>query len=126
MKNRKNRNEFSEQVLANIIKERNSKRKTQMDVAVELGLDNATYCKVESGKIALSVARLADIASILKMEVIDLIYGKNVYIKCGTIPASEIKSNQPKVTVQIELSEEKKGKVLEMIFNEKGLEILKD
>jgi len=121
----KNKNEFSEQVLANIIKTRNDNKKTQMDIAVELGLDNATYSKIESGKIALSVARLAEIASILKLEVVDLIYGQNKYIKCDQITAIEKRSLQPKVTVQIELSEDKKEKVLEMIFKEKELEILR-
>ena len=120
----KNNKDFSSKVLANIIKIRNEKRITQIDIASVLDIDMSTYSKIESGKIALSVDRLAMIASFLKLEVIDVLYWPDKYIKYDTLNANEKKRVRPKVTVQIELSEEKKEKVLEIIFEGKELEIL--
>ena len=116
---------FSDRVLANIIKIRNEKRKTQIDIASALGIDMSTYSKIESGKIALSVDRLAKIASSFELEVIDVLYWPHKYVKYDSLTAGEKSVLQPKVTVQIELSEEKKEKVLEMIFEGKELDVLK-
>jgi len=117
---------FTEKVLANIIKTRIDKRKTQMDVAVELGVDNATYCKIESGKIALTVDRLAKIASFFEMEVIDVIYGPKKYVRYDSLTTQEKNSPQTRVTLQIELNEAKRDKILEMIFESKEIELLKN
>ncbi|MDR0795602.1 MAG: helix-turn-helix domain-containing protein [Tannerella sp.] len=109
----------------NIIKIRNEKRLMQIDIAAMLGIDMSTYSKIESGKIALTVDRLAKIASFFDMEVVDVIYWPARYVKYDSLNASEKNSHQPKVTIQIELSEEKKEKVLEMLFDGKELGILK-
>jgi len=116
---------FSNKVLANIIKIRNDQKKTQIDIASMLDIDMSTYSKIESGKIALSVDRLAQIASFFNMEVVDVLYWPNKYVKFDSLTASEKTTHNPKVTVHIELSEEKKDKVLEMIFEGKGLNVLK-
>ena len=121
----KNERNFSDKVVANIIKIRNEKRITQIDIASVLGIDMSTYSKIESGKIALSIDRLAKIASFFELEVIDVLYWPQKYVKYDSLSASEKNNRQPKVTVQIELSEEKKEKVLEMIFEGKELDILK-
>ena len=121
----KSNRDFSAKVLANIIKIRNDRRKTQLDIASELEIESSTYSKIESGKIALSVERLAKIASFFKMDVIDVIYWPNKYVRYDSLNVNEKSRLQPKVTVQIELSEDKKDKVLEMIFEGKEFEILK-
>ena len=119
-----NNREFSDKVLANIIKIRNEKRIKQIDIASTLDIDMSTYCRIESGKIALSVDRLADIASFFEMEVVDILYWPHKYVRYDSLTAREKDSIQPRVTVQIELSEEKRAKVLEMLFDGKELEIL--
>jgi transcriptional regulator with XRE-family HTH domain len=97
----------------------------QIDVAAVLDIDMSTYSKIESGKIALSVDRLAKIASFFDLEVVDVIYWPQKYVKYDLPTANEKNSHQPKVTVQIELTEEKKEKILEMLFEGKELEILR-
>ena len=90
-----------------------------------LDIDMSTYSKIESGKIALSVDRLAEIASCFEMEVIDVLYWPHKFVRYDSLSAREKDSIQPRVTVQIELSEEKREKILEMLFEGKDLEILK-
>jgi len=116
---------FSDKVLANIIKIRNAKSMKQIEIASALDIDMSTYSKIESGKIALSVDRLAKIARSFDLDVIDVIYWPHKYIKQEPQTTSEKESQQPRVTVQIELSEEKREKILEMLFEGKDLEILK-
>ena len=119
-----NKRGFSDKVLANIIKIRNEKRIKQIDIASALDIDISSYSKMESGKVALSVDRLAEIASFFKMEVVDVLYWPHKYIRYDTLTAREKDSIQPRVTVQIELSEEKREKVLELLFEGKELEVL--
>ena len=121
----KNEKIFSDKALANIMKIRNDRRITQLDIAAALGIDMSTYSKIESGKIALSVDRLAKIASFFDLEVVDVLYWPHKYVKYDLLSASEKNNLQPRVTVQIELIEEKKEKVLEMIFESKDLEVLR-
>jgi len=106
---------FSDKVLTNIVKIRNEKRQTQIDIAAALDIDMSTYCRIESGKIALSVDRLAKIASFFELEVVDVLYWPHKYIRYDTLTAREKNDLQPKVTVQIELSEEKREQVLEIL-----------
>ena len=113
---------FSDQVLTNIIRVRNEKEIKQIDIASALDIDMSTYSKIESGKIALSVDRLAKIASFFEMEVVDVLYCTH-NIRYDTLTANEKNDLQPKVTVQFELSEEKREKVLEMVFE--GFSLLK-
>jgi len=116
---------FSDKVLTNIIKIRNDKGIKQSDIASALDIDISSYSKMESGKIALSVDRLAEIASFFEMEVVDLLYWPHKYVRYDSLTAREKDSIQPRVTVQIELSEEKREKILEMLFEGKDLDILK-
>jgi len=120
----RNNRDFSNKVLANIMKIRNEKKITQIDIAVVLDIDMSTYSKIENGKVALTVDRLAKIANFFDLEVIDVLCWPDKYVKYDTLPANEKNNHKPKVTVQIELSEEKKEKVLEIIFEGKELEIL--
>ena len=116
---------FSDKVLTNIIKIRNDKGIKQSDIASALDIDISSYSKMESGKVALSVDRLAEIASFFKMEVVDVLYWPHKHVRYDSLTAREKDSIQPRVTVQIELSEEKREKILEMLFEGKDLDILK-
>jgi len=122
----KSKKVFSRKVLANIIKIRNQKRKTQVEVASVLGIDMSTYSKIESGNITLSLDRLAEIASCLETDIIEVMFGENKYVKCDSVTAREKSDHQPKVTLQIELNEAKKEKILEMIFEGKELKNIKN
>lgn len=60
-------------ILKNIIKIRNNKRFSQKNVADFIGISDATYSRIESGKIDLSYKQLTLIASFFEMSVIDVI-----------------------------------------------------
>jgi len=116
MKSTKN---ISEEIIANIYKIRRHRNIKQAVIAYSIDIDPATYSKIESGKIELTVERLAEIASFFDLEIADIIYWPHKYVKSD----SKVKDNpQPKVTVQIELNEDKKDKVLEMIFEGKKID----
>jgi transcriptional regulator with XRE-family HTH domain len=88
----------AEKIITNIVQIRNSKRLSQSAIADHLNVDVATVSRIESGKVALSYKTLADIASIFKMSVIDVITYPEVYT-----------SNKPsgtKVLVELEVSSE--------------------
>jgi transcriptional regulator with XRE-family HTH domain len=93
----------------------------QIDLAAVLDIDMSSYSKLESGKVALSVDRLAKIASFFELEVIDVISWPHKYVRYDTLIEKEKERKQPRVTVQIELSEEKREKVLEMLFEGKEI-----
>jgi len=114
---------MSTKILANIIKIRKDKNIKQADIATFMDIDPATYSKIESGKIELTVERLAEIASFYKLDIVDVIHWPHKYIKYDSLSTTDKERRQPKVTVQIELSEEKKEKVLEMIFEGKDLDV---
>jgi transcriptional regulator with XRE-family HTH domain len=121
MKGEKN---ISENIVANIVKIRKERDIKQASLASAIEIDPGTYSKIESGKIALTIDRLAEIASYFKMDLIEVIYWPHKYVRYESLSKNERNSIQPKVTVQIELNEEKKKKVLEMVFEGKELELL--
>jgi len=60
-------------ILKNITGIRNSKRFSQKNVADYIGISDATYSRIESGKIDLSYKQLTLIANFFEMSVIDVI-----------------------------------------------------
>lgn len=52
-----------------IKKRRAEKRLTQSDVAVDLGITTPAYNKIESGPTAITVKKLAEIATILEVDI---------------------------------------------------------
>jgi len=107
-----------EKVISRIIQIRNYKKFTKKDVADKLKISEATYSRIESGKIALSYSHLANIAIVFDMSVVDII----------TYPKQYIEDNNnnlrvPKVTLQIELEDNIKADVIKLAFGDRVLEI---
>ena len=93
-------------VIKNILQIRNKKKITQKDIGAALCVTEATYNRIESGKISLSYLNLTKIASFFDMSVIDIL----------TYPETFQNSNPPKtrrIFVELELTDEE--------FEEKGL-----
>ncbi|KGN80848.1 hypothetical protein HW49_04790 [Porphyromonadaceae bacterium COT-184 OH4590] len=66
-------------IITNILQIRIKKRLTQKDLSLSLGVSEATYNRIESGKITLSYSHIAKIARAFSMSVIDLITYPEVY-----------------------------------------------
>ena len=109
-----------EQVVKNIIQIRNNKGFTKRQVADVLNINEASYGRIESGKIALSYQHLAQIASVFNMDVVDIIVYPNNYV------LSEVgKQSEPvEAVLQIKLQHDKRDQVLSLVFGENNLEIL--
>ena len=122
----KNEKSISSKIVANIVKIRRDRNIKQVTVATEIGIDPGTYSKIENGKIELTVDRLAEIANFFKLDLVDVIYWPYKYIRHDSLHTKERSDAQPKITIQIELDEEKKDKVLEMLFEGKDLKMLYD
>ena len=120
----KNEKSISSKIAVNIVKIRRDRNIKQIAVATAIGIDPGTYSKIENGKIELTVDRLAEIASFFKMDLIDVIHWPQKYVRLDSLPPGERNSIQPKITIQIELDEEKKDRVLEMLFDGKDFKML--
>lgn len=110
---------FDEQtVVKNIVKIRDSKGLTKRKVADALNINEASYGRIESGKIALSYNHLALIARCFDMSVIDVITYPDTYVSKGD-------DNAPvEAVLQIKLQSDKRDQVLNLIFGDNNLEIL--
>ena len=108
-----------EQVVKNIIKIRESNGFSKRKIAMELGINEASYGRIESGEIALSYDHLAKIANFYQMSVIDVITYPDVYVK-----KEESLSEPVEAILQIKLQRDKKDQVLKLIFGDNDIEIL--
>lgn len=111
-------------VIKKIMQIRNLKGFTKRDVAQKVHLSDATYGRIESGKIALSYNLLAEIANIFEMSVIDVLAYPAKFVEYDKLTAEEKKLRKPKVILQLELEEDKKEQVLKVVFGENNLQIL--
>ncbi len=106
-------------VIRNIIQIRNSQGLTKRSMAETLNINEASYGRIESGKIALSYSQLAKIASIFQMSVIDIISYPDKYVK------HELSGEEPvEAVLQIRLKKDKKDQVLKLVFGDNNIEIL--
>jgi transcriptional regulator with XRE-family HTH domain len=91
---------------------------TQRYVAEELGVDNATYSRIENGKIDITVSRLIKLASILHVspEVLFANNANNAYNAKDIKYNAETEDNIEEITLRIKLSKDKKRQILEILL----------
>lgn len=106
-------------VVANIIKIRGNKGLTKRDVAQIMGINEASYGRIENGKIALSYSHLVGIAKCFEMSVYDII---SYPIKL--VEKSDDENDPVEAILQIRLRRDKQDQALKLVFGEKDLEIL--
>lgn len=107
-----------EQIIKNIIQIRNSKGFTKREIAASLKINEASYGRIESGKIALSYSHLASIASVFNLSVIDLITYPKQFVE-------QKEEEEPvEAILQIRLKKDKKEQVLKLVFGDNNIEIL--
>jgi len=105
-----------EDVLKNIMQLRGRNKITQKQMGEVLNVTEATYNRIESGKIALSYVNLTKIASYFNMTVIDLLTYPDVY--CLSKP-----TNTTKVLVEVDVSHDEfiklglKDKIVKILNN---------
>jgi transcriptional regulator with XRE-family HTH domain len=103
-----------EKVISNIMQIRHLLKLTQKDVGVGIGVTEASYNRIESGKIALSYNHLTRIASFFKMSVIDLISYPETYAPSKT-------QQNTKVLVELDVSNDE---FIKMGLKDKVIQIL--
>jgi len=106
-------------VIKNIVQIRSSQGLTKRRMADLMNINEASYGRIESEKVALSYSDLAKIAGILGMSVIDVITYPDKYVK------TETQGDEPvEAVLQIKLKKDKKDQVLKLVFGENNIEIL--
>ena len=116
--------EAEQNIVTNIIKIRHNKDIKQASVATAINVDSSTYSKIESGQIGLSIERLANIATFFNMSMIDIITYPQKYVSIDDLPEEEREKEKSKVFLQLEIEEEKREKVLKIIFGEENYKII--
>jgi transcriptional regulator with XRE-family HTH domain len=101
-------------VVKNIVQIRMARKLTQKDIGAKLGISEATYSRIESGKIALSYAHLADIASTFGINVIDVITWPETYVP-------RIEPATTKVLVELDVSTDE---FIKMGLKDKVIQVL--
>lgn len=108
-----------ESVIVNIIKIRTAQGLTKREVADAIGMNEASYGRIENGKIALSYSHLALLASTFRMRVIDVLTYPQVFVS-----KEEAQQEPLEAVLQIRLKKDKQDQVLRLVFGDNNVEIL--
>ena len=84
---------------------------TQRYVADELGVDSATYSRIERGKIDMTISRLVEIASVLHVAPEEL-FADNAKKVDFTQD-----DNTMEITLNIKVSKEKSQQIMNVLFD---------
>jgi DNA-binding Xre family transcriptional regulator len=105
-------------VVENLVKIMNDRKLTKIAFAELIGFDEPKWNKISNGIQSLRVGELSKIAEKLQMRDVDIITYPKVYSEIGNVHEGV------KAQVTVELKEELKTKVLNLVFGNKNLEIL--
>ena len=106
-------------VVSNLIKIRNDKRLNQAEFSELVGIDYTIYNKIESGQLKISLEKLSKIAINLHIREIDIFtYPRKLY-------ELDSSNSEMKAQITIELKENLKEDILNMVFQNKNLELIK-
>lgn len=93
---------------------------TQEAMAEIIKTTASQFSKILSGKSRLSLAHMSNIATALKIRIIDIFTYPEIYEPVNTTR----KASDVKAILQIELKKDKKDKMLKLVFGDGCLEIL--
>jgi DNA-binding Xre family transcriptional regulator len=105
-------------VVENLNRIMNDKKLTKVAFANLIGFPEPKWNKISNGVQSLSVEDLSKIAENLQMRDIDILTYPKTYAEVGHI------NDGVKAQITVELKEELKSRVLNLIFGNKSLEIL--
>jgi hypothetical protein len=106
-------------VVDNLIKIMNDKRLSKVAFSQLIELSEAKWNKISNGSQNLCVDELSNIARKLRMKEIDIYTYPDKYRKI------EPQSSEIKTILSVELKEELKNQVVELIFGKKNVSIIK-
>ena len=110
---------FEEKIAKNILKIMNDRKMTQVAMAELMGTSPSQFSRELKGEVGISLTQIENLATALSMREIDIITYPDVY---------EMKTKREddpiKAILQIELKEDKKDKVLDLILSKKNVELL--
>lgn len=110
----------TDHILENIKNIRIDRKLSQENIASEIECDTSTYSKIENGKIDLTATRLAQLAHIFSLKIVDIIAWPNILVDANERPEHK----RVKAILQFELDQEKKDQVIKLVFGDNILEIL--
>jgi transcriptional regulator with XRE-family HTH domain len=104
-------------ILENIRKIRELNSLSQEQTAELLDKTQSAYARIERGATKIDLETLEKFAEVMNMTIIDVLTYPEKYINLKEINKSE--SETIKTFIQIELNQEKKEKVLNLLFDKK-------
>lgn len=112
---------FEDKLIKNIIQIRRNQDLTKRQMADRMNINETSYGRIESGNIGLSCKHLADIASALRVSIVDIITYPDKWEK---VEQSEHGSEPVEAILQIKLQKSKKDQVLRLVFGDNDIELL--
>lgn len=109
-----------EGILNNIYQIRTKLGYSQEYMANRLNIKQSGYNMIEKGERELKYSTLSQIAIIFEMDVINVIKYPDKYVNAD----SKKSDDEIKAVLQLELTKDKKEKVLKIVFGEHNFEIL--
>lgn len=102
---------------------RESKGLSTYEMAKRMKITQSSYARFERGDTKNDIERIYSFSEAVGMSLIDVLVYPEHYINVKDI-AKEMKMYEPDVTVQVRVNNEKKEKILKMIFNDSDLDLL--
>ncbi len=107
--------------IENLRKIRNEKNLTQAAVGNYASISESQMSRIMSGGNNLSIDQLEEIASGLKMSVIDIITYPEKYV-----PKSSLGDDDVDAVLMVRLKASKKRQILESVFGNENLEVMNE
>lgn len=111
--------DFSSLIVSNLRKIIALRKLKQAKVGEYADISESQFSRVMNGQVQLSLNQLANIASGLKMTVVDIITFPDVYV-----PKDKKEDDDTEVLLQFKLKKKKKDQVMKLVFGENDIEIL--
>ena len=102
---------------------REKKGFSQELMAEKMQISQSAYARFELSKTKIDLKRLESFASVLNMDIVDVLTFPERYINVRDI-GKELGNTTPEVIVQIKVKENKKKEILDVLFDGKEIEIL--
>lgn len=111
--------DFYKRVISNILKIKNDKGLSQVEMAEMIGTSPSQMSKILRGEVILSIAQMSKFATGVSMSEIDLITYPDKYVPVMSPDAEPLEA-----ILQIKLKKEKKDQVLKLVFGDNNFELL--
>lgn len=112
---------LKQKIIENLRKIRNEKNLTQAAVGNYASISESQMSRIMSGGNNLSIDQLEEIASGLKMSVVDIITYPEKYV-----PKSSLGDDDVDAVLMVRLKASKKRQILESVFGNENLEVMNE